>query len=135
MWWRCERCVLAWLSADNVCRAPARGGVKVLLNIDLFLRAQNRCSFQDAWKPSDGCCPSGDHESSALPHEEPIGSLARITEHAAVLSAQLRALSTKLFPPSAVKALRSLSSGEVAIVVLRVKAVIPLLAQVNTVGG
>ncbi len=54
---------------------------------------------------------------TTLPREKPTGSLARITDHASVLSAQLRALSAKLFPPTAAKSLRSLSSGEVARIV------------------
>jgi len=40
--------------------------------------------------------------------------LARITRHATALSAQLRALSAALFPPTSSKTLRSLTSGEVA---------------------
>lgn len=42
---------------------------------------------------------------------------ARITRHAGVLSGQLRALSASLFPPTALKSLRSFSSGEVARIV------------------
>jgi chromosome partitioning protein len=38
----------------------------------------------------------------------------RISEHAAALSAQLRTLSETLFPPTAAKSLRALTSGEVA---------------------
>jgi chromosome partitioning protein len=46
------------------------------------------------------------------PLQEP--ALGRITRHAGVLSAQLRALSSSLFPPAARKQLRSFSSGEAA---------------------
>lgn len=42
---------------------------------------------------------------------------ARISRHAGILSGQLRSLSKTLFPPTAKKALRSFSSGEVARIV------------------
>lgn len=45
------------------------------------------------------------------PHE---AALPRITRHAGVLSAQLRSLSSSLFPPTARKQLRTFSSGEAA---------------------
>lgn len=45
------------------------------------------------------------------------GACARISRHARILSAQLRSLSTTLFPPAANKSLRSFSSGEVARIV------------------
>lgn len=44
-------------------------------------------------------------------------ALSRITTHAETLSAQLRALSASLFPPTSQKRLRSFSSGEVARIV------------------
>lgn len=42
---------------------------------------------------------------------------ARVARHAVILSGQLRSLGTTLFPPSALKSLRSFSSGEVARIV------------------
>src|SRR3954471_24488193 len=42
---------------------------------------------------------------------------ARVGRHAGILSGQLRALGTTLFPPTASKNLRSFSSGEVARIV------------------
>ena len=55
-----------------------------------------------------------DTESNALPSSLAENALARITRHARVLSRQMQALSTTLFPPSSKKTLRSFSSGEVA---------------------
>jgi chromosome partitioning protein len=48
------------------------------------------------------------------PSPAPPSSLSRISDHAAALSAQLRALSATLFPPTSAKSLRPFSSGEVA---------------------
>src|SRR6202171_1938419 len=50
-------------------------------------------------------------EHSVTMHET---ASARVTRHAGILSGQLRSLATTLFPPSASKALRSFTSGEVA---------------------
>lgn len=57
--------------------------------------------------------PSMAERTEPVPREAHSG-LTRISRHAAALSGQLRALSATMFPPSAAKSLRSLSSGEVA---------------------
>ncbi len=52
--------------------------------------------------------------SAPRPSTAAPSGLVRISEHAAALSAQLRTLSETLFPPTAAKSLRALTSGEVA---------------------
>ena len=57
---------------------------------------------------------TSDEQAPRPPIETASG---RITRHAGILSGQLRSLGTALFPPTASKALRSFSSGEVAKIV------------------